>query len=120
MHVAIVAPFFRPNTLRYLDALVGLPDVRLSVLTCDSARTLAARAPKLAQKVHAVVSVATGLDGAAITQAARELMATHGTIDRLLGILEQLQQPIGEARTALSIPGMSAEVAFKKSCLFSK
>lgn len=112
MHVAIVAPFFRPNTLRYLDALVRLPDVRLSVLTCDSARTLAARAPKLAQKVHAVVSVATSLDGAAITQAARELMATHGTIDRLLGILEQLQQPIGEARTALSIPGMSAEVAF--------
>ena len=24
MHVAIVAPFFRPTTLRYLDALVRL------------------------------------------------------------------------------------------------
>ncbi|MBO85441.1 MAG: hypothetical protein CL927_08790 [Deltaproteobacteria bacterium] len=112
MHVAIVAPFFRPNTLRYLDALTRLPGVRLSVLSCDSARTLVSQAPRLAQKIHAIVPVAPSLDGAAIVHAARQLMAAHGAIDRLLGILEQLQQSLGEARSALSIPGMSAEVAF--------
>ena len=112
MHVVIVAPFFRPNTLRYIAALVQLPGVRLSVLTCDKARNLAVQAPGLARKVQAVAPVSRSLDGPAIVEAAQSLIDAHGPIDRLLGILEQLQLPLGEARSALSIDGMSADVAF--------
>jgi biotin carboxylase len=110
--VVIVAPFFRPNTLRYINALVRLPGVRLSVLSCDHAGALAAQAPVLAQQVQTVVPVARTLDGRAIIAAAQQVIDAHGPIDRLLGILEQLQLPLGEARSALSIAGMSAEVAF--------
>ena len=112
MHVAIVAPFFRPNTLRYVDALVRLPGVRLSVLTCDHPHKLASQAPALAQKVQAIVKLTGALDGATLVAGAKRLMASHGPIDRLLGILEELQLPLGQARSALSIPGMSGEVAF--------
>ena len=39
-------------------------------------------------------------------------MARHlGSVDCLLGMLEQLQVPLGEVRGALGIPGMGAEVA---------
>jgi biotin carboxylase len=34
-----------------------------------------------------------------------------GSVDRLIGMLEQLQVPLGEVRDALGIPGMGAEVA---------
>ena len=39
-------------------------------------------------------------------------MARHlGGIDALVGMLEQLQVPLGEVRDALGIAGMGAEVA---------
>ncbi len=111
MHVALVAPFFRPNTLRYIDALVRLPGVRLSILSCDRRERLASQSHALANAVDSVVSVASTLDGPAIIHALKRLSAARGPVDRLLGFLEQLQVPLGEARSALSIPGMSAEVA---------
>lgn len=112
MHAVLVAPYFMPNTLRYLAALVDLPGVRVSVLTHDTPARLASVAPALARQVHAIAPLQGGLDSECITRGARALASAYGRIDRLLAILEELQQPVGEARTALSIPGLSAEAAF--------
>lgn len=111
MHVVLVAPYWADNTLRYVSALTALPSVRLSVLTCDSRARLAEMAPTLAQAVHTVAPVHPSLSAETITAAARSLAAQHGQIDRLLAILEELQLPVGHARSALSIPGMTAAVA---------
>ena len=107
MHVAFVAPFLRPNTLRYVRALVAIDGVRLSLLTCDSADRLAAVAPELLGRVT-VTPVGRSLDAAALVAACRTL---SGVPDRLLGMLEQLQLPLAEARDTLGIPGMGAEAA---------
>ena len=74
MHVAFVAPFLRPNTLRYVRALVAIDGVALSLLTCDSADRLAAVAPELLGRVT-VTLVGRSLDAAALVAACRTLSA---------------------------------------------
>lgn len=111
MHVVLVAPFFRPNTLRYVAALLELPGVRLSVLSCESAAQLAAAAPRLAARVVRVAPVSPRLTGEALALAAAALATDVGPIDRLIGILEQLQLPLGQAREALGLHGMHSQVA---------
>lgn len=112
MHVVLVAPYFMPNTLRYVAGLVELPGVRVSLISRDSPERLVAIAPQLAARIRGFGRVHGDLGAASLTEAARQLAAKHGRIDRILGILEQLQLPIGQVRSALSIPGMSGEVAW--------
>ena len=38
----------------------------------------------------------------------RALAAHFGSVDRLLGMLEQIQVPLGEIRDQMQIPGMGA------------
>lgn len=111
MHVVLVAPFFRPNTLQYLAALVALEGVTVSVLTCEGSGALHRAAPSLARRVRAVGAVDRSLTGTALASAAQAVAAQHGPIDRLIGILEQLQLPLGQAREALGIPGLHAQAA---------
>jgi formate-dependent phosphoribosylglycinamide formyltransferase (GAR transformylase) len=107
MHVAFVAPFLMPNTLRYARALAGIDGVRLTLLSCDSADRLAALAPDLLGRAT-VAPVSSRLDAQALVDALRRLPDVPM---RLLGMLEQLQLPLAEARDALGIPGMGAETA---------
>ncbi|MEC7949609.1 MAG: ATP-grasp domain-containing protein [Myxococcota bacterium] len=111
MLVAFVAPFLQPNTLRYVRALSDIEGVRLALLSCDTADRLAAVAPDLLGRVR-MVRVARSLDAQAMADAVRLLPERPG---RLLGMLEQLQLPLAEARAALGIPGMgpAAALAFR-------
>jgi biotin carboxylase len=52
-----------------------------------------------------VVTVADGLDTRQLVEAARLLERRHGTIHRVLGILEPLQVQLAEVRKALGVPG---------------
>ena len=107
MHVAFVAPVFRPNTLRYARALAAIEGARLTLLSCEGPDRLAAVAPDLLGRAQ-VVPVSGRLDAAALVEAVDRLDAPP---DRLLGMLEQLQLPLAQARDARGIPGMGAEVA---------
>src|SRR5439155_761416 len=51
------------------------------------------------------------LDPAQIAAGVRGVAARLGSVDRLLGTLEQLQVPLGEVRDALGLSGMGAETA---------
>ncbi len=107
-NVAFVAPFYLPTTLRFLEATAGLPGVRMGVVTQEplekAPASLRQRVP-----VHAQVIDALTPDG--IREGLARISAELGSVDRLLGALEDLQVPLGELRDELGIPGLGAESA---------
>jgi phosphoribosylaminoimidazole carboxylase (NCAIR synthetase) len=105
---AFVAPFLLDATLRFIDAAATLPDVRLALISQDPAEKLPA---SLRDRLAAHWRIDDGTDAQQIADATRGLAGRFGDIDRLVGMLEQLQVPLGEVRDALGIPGMGAEVA---------
>jgi biotin carboxylase len=111
VHVAFLAPVLLQNTLRYVRALVALDDVEVALITSQDRNTLRALDPALSAAIDAVVPVGDPTDAAQIIDATRALQQRWGKVDRLIGVLEQLQVPLGAARTACGVPGMSLEVA---------
>lgn len=107
-HVVFIAPRFLENTNRYVSAFARLGGVKLSVISADPASSLP---PTLAARIAGHYQVENVSDGAQLARAAKALRGTFGAIDRLTGALEQLQQPMAEARQLAGIPGMRPEVA---------
>ncbi len=107
-HVALVAPHFLPNTNRYVEAFAALDGLTLSLISGDPASAI----PRaLHSHVAGHYQVQDVGDPAQLARAARSLQQSVGPIDRLTGMLEQLQLPLAEARQAVGLPGMHAEVA---------
>lgn len=107
-HVVFVAPFFLDTTLRFVDAVADLADVRLSLVSQDPLEKLP---DGLRSKLAAHWRIDDGLAAGQIAGAVEALARRHGPVERLLGALEQLQVPLGEVRDALGISGMGAETA---------
>jgi hypothetical protein len=103
----LVAPFFAPNTIRYLRALLGLEGCRPAVISQDPAERLPA---DVRGGLAAYQRVSDCLSGPALAQACRAIAAQLGRVDVLFGVLEQLQLPVAEARDLVGIPGMGLEV----------
>jgi len=107
-NVVFVAPFFLEATLRFIDATSWLPGVQLSLVSQDPEEKLP---PGLRGRLSAHYRVENGLDPQQLTAAVRAISATVGTIDRLMGALEELQVPLAHVRAGLGIPGMGVEAA---------
>jgi phosphoribosylaminoimidazole carboxylase (NCAIR synthetase) len=107
-NAVFVAPFFLEATARFIAAAADLPGVRLGVISQDPETMLA---PSLRERIAGHYRVDDGTDGQQIADALRVMSRALGGVDRILGMLEQLQVPLGEVRDALGIPGMGAEVA---------
>jgi hypothetical protein len=103
-----VAPFLLPATVRFIAAAALLPDVRLGLISQDPEDRLR---EDLRSALSGHYRVADGTDAQQIADATRALARHTGGVDTLMGMLEQLQVPLGEVRDALGIPGMGAEVA---------
>jgi hypothetical protein len=107
-NAVLVAPFLLPATVRFIAAAAFLPDVRLGLISQDPEE-------RLPDDVRSALSghyrVADGTDAQQIADATRFMASRLGSVDRLLGMLEQLQVPLGEVRDALGIAGMGAAVA---------
>ena len=86
-----------------------LPDVRLAVITTVAGRT--DLSPELREALAGHWQVSDALDPQQIADAVRGLSGQVGRVERLIGALEQLQVPLAQARDALGIEGMSADVA---------
>src|SRR4029077_6267 len=107
-NVIFAAPFLLEATQRFVDAAASLPGVRLGLISQDPAESLP---ETLRRKLAGHYRVEDGIDAQQLADATR-LMAEHlGGVDRLIGMLEQLQVPLGEVRDALRIDGMGAEAA---------
>ena len=104
--VVFVAPYFTDVTLRFIEALARLPDIRLGVLSMEPYDKLP---PRLVGGVAAYKTVDAVESAGALIDGARALQRFLGApaIDRLFGIVEVIQIPIAEAREQLQVDGMS-------------
>jgi biotin carboxylase len=101
-NVVFVAPFFLEATVRFIDATASLPGVHLPPDRLP---------PGLRAHLASHVQLDDGLDPQKIASACRRIGSVLGSVDRLMGALEELQVPLGEVRESLRIPGMDAETA---------
>jgi len=108
MHVVFAVPFLMPATLRFVRGALGVPGVRLSVLSQDPQEKLP---PDLAGRLAGYVQVRDALDAAVLERGTAELARRVGPVARLIGSLEQLQEPLAVACAALGLPGLSVEAA---------
>jgi hypothetical protein len=106
-HIVFVAPRFLENTNRYVQAFAEL-DLELSLVSADPEEAIPAA---LRPRVAGHYRVADCLDGGQLTRAVRAIAGAVGPVDRLAGVLEQLQLPMAEVRDALGIDGLTGEIA---------
>jgi D-alanine-D-alanine ligase-like ATP-grasp enzyme len=107
-NAVFVAPFLLPATTRFIAAAAQLPGVRLGLVSQDPEERLS---DELRESLAGHYRIADGTDAQQIADATRALARHLGGVDRVIGMLEQLQVPLGEVRDALGVPGMGAEVA---------
>jgi len=109
MNVVFVAPYAMETTLRFARRAAELPLVRLGVISQEPGEVLMR---ELGGKMQAFERVRDALDPDELQRAARAI-ASHfgGKIERLLGVLEQLQEPLALVRERLSIRGMDLSEA---------
>jgi D-alanine-D-alanine ligase-like ATP-grasp enzyme len=107
-HAVFVLPFALETTLRFVSGAASLSGVRLSVVSQDPLEKLP---ESLRMRLLGHWRIDNCFDPAALAQAVRELGARHGPVDRMIGVLEQLQVPLAQARELLGLPGHSAAVA---------
>lgn len=108
INAVFVAPFLLPATTRFIAAAAQLPDVRLGLISQDPENRLT---DELRGSLAGHYRIADGTDAQQIADATRALSAHLGGVGRVIGMLEQLQVPLGEVRDALGIQGMGAAVA---------
>ncbi len=107
-HVVFIAPRFLGNTNRYVKAFAELDAVELSVVSDDPAEKIP---PSLRHRIAGHYRVDDCMNAAQITHAVRAITKSLGPVDRLAGMLEELQLPMAEVRDALGIEGLSAVTA---------
>src|SRR5688572_1793908 len=109
MNVVFVAPYAMETTLRFARRTAELQGVRLGVISQEPGEVLMR---ELGGKMHAFERVNDALNPDELLRAVRAI-ASHfgGKIERLLGVLEQLQEPLAIVRERLQIRGMDLEEA---------
>ncbi len=107
-NVIFVAPYFLETTLRFVAAAAELPGVRLGLVSSDPADKLP---PGLRAKLAAHHRTNDCLDVKDLTVAVRAIAKQLGSVDRLIGTLEELQVPLATVRETFDIDGMKTEAA---------
>jgi hypothetical protein len=108
MHVVFAVPFLMPATLRFVRGALALPGVRLSILSQDPPAALPA---DIAARIAGYSQVRDALDASLLVHAVEDLGRRLGPVERLIGSLEQLQEPLAVACAQLSLPGLGVEAA---------
>ncbi|MBX3465219.1 MAG: ATP-grasp domain-containing protein [Planctomycetes bacterium] len=108
VHVVFAIPFAMENTLRFASAVARLPGVRLSIVSQDAADKFP---DDFRQQLAGCRQVRDALQAAELAAAVQHLAREHGPVERLLGILEQAQEPLAAVREQLRIRGMDLPTA---------
>jgi biotin carboxylase len=106
--VAFVAPYLLEATARFVEAAARLTGVELALITTEPAERVPTR---LRQYLGAHWRIDDPLDPGQIAGAVRGLAAQTGPVQRLIGVLEQLQVPLAEVREHLGIEGLDVATA---------
>src|SRR5687767_10690750 len=102
---AFVAPYLLETTTRFVHAAARLPGVQLGLVTAEPADHLP---PDLRRDLAGHWRIDDPLDPGQIAWAVKGLSGQIGPVERLLGVLEQLQVPLGRVREQLGIEGLDA------------
>lgn len=104
-NVVFVAPYAMAATVRFVSAVVGVPGARVVLVSSD---------PVEAFGVDGLAGhwrVADCFDVDALAAGVADVGTRIGGVDRLVGILENLQVELGEVRRRLGIAGIGPDVA---------
>ncbi len=107
-HVVFVIPYLFETSLRFLRSTLKLPGVAVTAISSDPLEKFDA---DVREGLVGFWKVQDALDARQLVEATRGLSQKYGPADQLIGVLEQLQVPLAEARAALSLPGISVEAA---------
>ena len=107
-NVVFVAPYFLDTTLRFVAAVASLDGVRLGLISREPEERLP---DELRRRLAGHWRLDDPTNVVELSAGTRALARHLGSVERLLGVLEQIQEPLGAVRDALAIPGTSAEVA---------
>lgn len=106
--LAFVLPYVFETSLRFLRAALSVPGLRIGVISSEPLRRFG---PEIASQVAGHWQVENPLDAQQLATATRGLSKLIGSVEGLIGVLEELQVPLAEAREALGLPGMSVGTA---------
>ena len=107
--VLCAVPYVTENAKAFLGAVAELPGVRAAVVTQEPPEAFP---PELRARLAGHWQVADALDADQLVWAATGLAEQLGERPhRLVGAIEQIQEPLAEARERLGVPGMRAEQA---------
>jgi hypothetical protein len=107
-NVVFVAPYLMDATVRFVSAAASLDGVRLGLVSSDPVEKAP---PEVRERLAGHWRVDDCLDPAQVVDGAGHLGARLGSVDRLIGTLEQLQVPLALARERMGIPGLPSEAA---------
>lgn len=108
VHVVFAIPFAAENTQRFARAAASLPGVKLSVVTQDPKARFPADFLDLLAGFEQVPDALSADD---LVRGVQALTQRLGPAERLLGILEPLQEPLAVVRERLHIRGMDSATA---------
>lgn len=107
-NVVFVAPYFVDTTMRFAAAVADLPDVHFGLVSQSPLE----QAPEgIRRKVIAHRRLENVIDPDQLDEAVENLGSQLGGVDRLLGILEHLQESLALVRERQGIPGLRLESA---------
>ena len=104
-NVVFVAPFPVETTMRFVRAVARLDDVRLLGVVHTPPEGQDGRLYDDVVRVTEPLSTRDTIDGVEV------LRRRHGTIHRIVGILEPMMVPLAEARAHFGVPGTAPETA---------
>ena len=107
-HVAFVVPYLFETSLRFLRGALTLPGTAVSVISTEPIERFDRR---VRDGLAGHWQVGDALDPTQLVTACRGLSRQRGPVQRLIGVLEQLQVPLAHARAALDLPGLDVETA---------
>ena len=105
--IIFVAPYFMEATERFIDATTQVPDAQVGLVSCDP---LCKLSPELQDRLAAHYAV-KDTSRSELLRGVEAIGSQFGGIDRIMGMLEQIQVPLGEIRDHLGVPGMGAQAA---------
>jgi len=105
--IVFVSPYFMDATARFINAATRVSDAQVGLVSCDPVSRLA---PEIRQRLSAHFAV-DNISTAELSRGVQAIGSQFAGIDGVLGILEQIQVPLGEIRDQLGIPGMGAVAA---------
>lgn len=108
-YVVFTLPYGAAATMRFVRAAAKVPETRLGIISQEPPSKLPA---EVRSALFGFERVRDALDPDQLTSAVRALAKqSGGQIDAIIGILEQLQEPLATVRERLQIRGMSVDEA---------